>query len=82
MVSILFLFWLTDKIIPNRLLKQNKHNIIIHESSLPKGKGWSPMFWQILEGKNEIPFTMFEASKGVDSGDVYMKRNLILKWND
>ena len=47
------------KIINKRYLDKNKHNIVIHASALPKGKGWAPMFWQILEEKNKIPFTMF-----------------------
>ena len=55
-----------------------KHNIVIHASDLPKGKGWAPMFWQILEGKNHIIFSMFEASDGVDDGDIYMKKTLEL----
>ncbi len=66
------------KIIDKDLLKQNRHNIVIHASDLPQGKGWAPMFWQILEGKNKIPFTMFEASDGVDNGDIYMKSSLVL----
>lgn len=66
------------KIIKEKYLRNNMHNIVIHASNLPKGKGWAPMFWQILEGKNNIPFTMFEASSGVDDGDVYMKSTLKL----
>jgi methionyl-tRNA formyltransferase len=65
-------------IIPKKYLKKSKHNIIIHASDLPKGKGWAPMFWQILEGKNRIVFTMFEAGEGVDDGDIYFKKELIL----
>ena len=66
------------KIIPMEQLKSNRHNIVIHASALPQGKGWAPMFWQVLEGKNEIPFTMFEASSGVDDGDIYMQDILFL----
>jgi methionyl-tRNA formyltransferase len=66
------------KIIEKEFLKYHKHNIVIHASALPKGKGWAPMFWQILEGKNKIPFSMFEASIGVDDGDIYMQKNLLL----
>ena len=66
------------KIILSKLLNQNKHNIVIHESDLPKGKGWAPLFWQILEGKNEIVFSMFEAGEGIDDGDIYMKKILKL----
>ncbi len=66
------------KIIPIEQLKANRHNIVIHASALPQGKGWAPMFWQVLEGNNEIPFTMFEASSGVDDGDIYMQDTLHL----
>ena len=66
------------RIIDTQYLAKHKHNIVIHASDLPQGKGWAPMFWQILEGKNEIPFTMFEASEGVDDGKIYMKKMLTL----
>jgi methionyl-tRNA formyltransferase len=66
------------KIIEKRYRKFHKHNIVIHSSDLPQGKGWAPLFWQILEGKNEIVFSMFEADDGVDSGDIYMKKTLKL----
>jgi len=59
-------------IIPKKFLN-HKHNIVIHASDLPEGKGWAPFFWQILEGKNQITFSMFEASNEVDNGDIYMK---------
>jgi UDP-4-amino-4,6-dideoxy-N-acetyl-beta-L-altrosamine N-acetyltransferase len=66
------------QIIPQESLLKNNHNIVIHASLLPKGKGWAPLFWQILEGKNIIPFTMFEASSGADNGDVYTVKDLEL----
>ena len=66
------------RIIPKVELIKHKHNLVIHESALPEGKGWAPMFWQILEGKNEIPFTMFEASENLDAGDIYMQKTLSL----
>ena len=66
------------QIIDKKYLKSHKHNIVIHASDLPLGKGWAPMFWQILEGKNNIIFSMFEASDGVDNGDIYMKSPLTL----
>ena len=66
------------KIIEKKYLNRNKHNIVVHASDLPKGKGWAPLFWQVLEGKDLIPFTMFEASDGVDDGDIYMQKDLFL----
>ncbi len=66
------------QIIPKEFLKNSNHNIVIHASDLPSGKGWAPLFWQVLEGKNKIVFSMFEAGSGVDDGDIYMKRALLL----
>ena len=39
------------KILSKDFLNNNKLNLVIHESDLPKGKGFSPVQWQILEGK-------------------------------
>lgn len=52
-------------------LDLNKHNLVVHESDLPEGKGWSPLTWQILEGKNKIPVTLFEAEAELDAGTIY-----------
>lgn len=62
-----------EKIIPLEYLSLNRNNLVVHESDLPKGKGWSPLTWMILEGKNRIPITLFEAAKNVDSGDIYLQ---------
>jgi methionyl-tRNA formyltransferase len=59
-------------------LQLNKYNLIVHESYLPKGKGWSPLTWQILENEKEIPITLFSASPEIDSGDIYLQEVLYL----
>lgn len=59
-------------------LNLNKYNLVVHESDLPKGKGWSPVTWQVLEGKNKIPVTLFEAGESVDSGPIYLKKFILL----
>lgn len=66
------------EIIKGEKLKLNKHNIVVHASKLPQGKGWSPMSWQILEGKNNIPMTLFEATESVDAGDIYIQDETVL----
>ena len=63
---------------PKEYLEKSKHNLVIHQSALPKGKGWAPLFWQVLEGESKIPFTMIEASSKVDNGDIYMQEILEL----
>lgn len=66
------------EIINEEKLKLHKNNIVVHASKLPHGKGWSPMSWQILEGKNNIPITLFEANKNVDAGNIYIQDETIL----
>ena len=64
------------KIVGEDFLEKYNHNIVVHASDLPKGKGFTPLKWQILEGKNQIILTMFEAVKAVDAGPYYMKEEL------
>lgn len=69
-----FVFFLgCGQIVPHSILKRNRHNLVVHESDLPKGKGWSPLTWQILEGKNEVPVCLLEAAEPVDSGTIYLR---------
>jgi UDP-4-amino-4,6-dideoxy-N-acetyl-beta-L-altrosamine N-acetyltransferase len=68
-------------IIPKNDLKKNKYNIVIHGSILPKGKGWSPLFWQVSKSKKEISFTMLEAGNEEDN-DIYIQKTLKLSGNE
>ena len=61
---------------PPDLLAKNLLNVVVHASDLPKGRGFSPLAWQILEGKNEIPVTMITMEEEVDAGDIIMQRLL------
>lgn len=70
------------KIVPLEKLRLNKHNLVVHESALPQGKGWSPLTWQILEGKDEIPITLFEADAAVDAGDIYLADAMYFRGNE
>jgi len=62
--------------IPEKYLKFSKINLIPHESNLPKGKGMSPLTWQILKGKKKVFFSLIEASSEIDNGLVYYKREI------
>ena len=61
------------KIIKLKNLKKNKLNLVVHESDLPKGKGFAPVQNQILLGKNKIPICLFQANERVDSGRIFKK---------
>lgn len=60
--------------------------LVIHASDLPRGRGWSPHIWSILEGKEELILTLLEASNKVDSGKIWKKLNFQVPkhalWNE
>jgi len=56
-----------------------KHTLVIHESDLPHGKGWSPLQWQIINGVNSIFVTLLDAIDHVDSGDIWAKKTVELE---
>jgi UDP-2,4-diacetamido-2,4,6-trideoxy-beta-L-altropyranose hydrolase len=63
-------------------LALNRHNLVVHESALPQGQGWSPMTWQILEGASSIPVTLFEATAELDGGPIYLQRHIALQGHE
>lgn len=71
-----------ENIVKKDILAKNKHNIVVHSSALPQGKGWSPITWQVLEGKNNIPNTLFEAVEAVDAGPIYMQNEIPLEGHE
>jgi methionyl-tRNA formyltransferase len=61
------------QLVKKKDLDRHRHNLVIHPSALPQGKGWAPLAWQVLEGKNKIPIVLFEAVEAVDAGQIYLK---------
>jgi len=50
-----------------------KKTLVVHASDLPRGRGWSPHVWAIIEGAQKITVTLLEAEDKVDSGSVWKK---------
>jgi len=53
--------------------------IVLHASALPKGRGWSPMVWQILEGAREITVAALTAEDRVDTGPIWAQRSFTVE---
>jgi len=79
--DILFILSYT-KILPEDFLNKNKLNLIVHASKLPKDRGFAPVQYQILKGKNLIDISLLEAAKKVDAGDIFLRGKFKLKKND
>ena len=63
-------------LVSSEILALHSHNLVVHASALPEGRGWSPVTWQILEGCDEIPITLFEAVDAVDAGPIYLQETM------
>jgi methionyl-tRNA formyltransferase len=70
--DILFLVSCTE-IIEKKYREKYVKTLVIHASDLPSGRGWSPLVWQVLEGKKDLVMTLLEAEDSVDSGDIWKK---------
>jgi methionyl-tRNA formyltransferase len=70
------------KLCPNTLLTKNKLNLLVHESDLPKGRGFAPISWSILNNESQITFSLVEAAKDVDGGMIYDQIVVPLRGNE
>lgn len=68
--------------VPESVRRLFKNTVVVHESALPKGKGWSPMTWQVIMGQSIIPITLFEATEDVDSGKIYSQDFMTLQGSE
>lgn len=59
-----------------------KAALVLHASDLPKGRGWSPHIWSILNGVNKITVSLLEASEPVDSGAIWLKKEFNLEGHE
>ena len=67
----------------NEIIKKDIRDLyqktfVIHASDLPKGRGWSPYIWEILDGKSEFTVSLIEADESVDAGDIWLQEKFRL----
>ena len=70
--DILFLISCSEIISKYERDKFNK-TLVIHASDLPKGRGWSPHIWELINGAEVVTLSLLEANDKVDSGDIWKK---------
>jgi methionyl-tRNA formyltransferase len=72
------------RILPESFIKQNKIVLIVHESNLPKLKGFAPVQWQILKNKKNITnsLVMLGNNEKVDSGKIVLQNKISLKGHE
>ena len=70
------------RIVPADVLARARSNVVVHASDLPRGRGMSPMTWQILAGARSIPVTLFEAVEALDAGPIYLQTHMSTVGNE
>ena len=64
--------------------ERNKYNstLVLHASDLPKGRGWSPHIWSILDGDSLITVSLLEASDPIDTGPIWLQTTFFLEGHE
>ena len=74
-----FLFLVSCTVIINQKIRNRfNHCLVLHASDLPKGRGWSPHIWEIVNCNNVLTLSLLEAEDKVDSGRIWLKTQIHL----
>lgn len=67
------------QILPESILNIPKYGCInVHGSLLPKYRGAAPIQWSVLDGEEKTGITTMYMEKGLDTGDMIEKAELVL----
>jgi UDP-2,4-diacetamido-2,4,6-trideoxy-beta-L-altropyranose hydrolase len=53
-----------------------RYTVVAHASDVPKGRGWSPLAWDILNGADHVVVSLLEVAEKVDAGAVHFQQTL------
>lgn len=72
------------RILPESFIKKNHVVLIVHESNLPKYRGFAPVQWQILNNKKKITNSLILLGKNekVDLGKVILQNLISLQGDE
>lgn len=71
------------KIIPEEILSIPRFGCInVHPSLLPKYRGAAPIQWAIINGDKETGVTTMYMDKGMDTGDMILKKKVNIEDNE
>jgi methionyl-tRNA formyltransferase len=54
--------------------------IVLHDSLIPKYRGFNPLVTALIEGDNEIGVTALEIGNGFDSGDIFDQKKIGIQY--
>ncbi len=76
----LFVVVAYGQILPESVLNIPKYSCInVHGSLLPKYRGAAPIQWSIINGEEKTGVTIMYMEKGMDTGDMILKEEIIIE---
>ncbi len=67
------------QILKEEILNLPKYKCVnVHASLLPKYRGAAPLNWVVIDGEEKTGVTIMEMSKGLDTGDMLSKCELVI----
>lgn len=71
------------KLLPGYVLRYPKYGCVnVHGSLLPKYRGAGPIQWAVINGDSVTGVTTMLMAKGMDTGDMLLKEELVIGEND
>ena len=71
------------QIIKQNILDLPKYSIVnVHGSLLPKYRGPAPIQWSIINGERVTGITIMKTERGLDCGDMYLKKEIEITPDD
>lgn len=68
------------QIIPKELLEMPRYGCVnVHASLLPKYRGAAPIQWAVINGDAVTGVTTMRMDEGLDTGDIIMKKEVIIR---
>lgn len=56
--------------------------VVLHDSLLPKYRGFAPMNWALINGETETGVTLFHIVEEIDAGDIIGQKSVEIKLDD
>ena len=79
--KLLFLISCNEKI-SRQIREKYEYVFVLHASDLPKGRGWSPAVWEILNGAEKVTVSLIEADEPIDTGDIWAQNDITIMSTD
>ena len=71
------------QILSKEILELPEYGCInVHGSLLPRWRGAAPIQWAILEGDKKTGVTTMQMDEGIDTGDILLKKELLISAED